>query len=297
MVGNRMNALKKMKSKIKTVLKILAALLLLYVTFWAGMYTHFKATRHFQRNTTQRDHAQKLLEAAIALRQGDLDQARQRLDDCAATALCETAWDIPDDKMAALPPELLWLWQETKEYYQKYDPKGSMVGMVRMKLQSVPWSPFRVAQRAFAAKYGQGKLEIAPVFAMRHWFGPPLGENDTKGKVSLLDFWNTRCKPCVKSLPGLQEMYDTYKKQGFVVIGCTGGEKDETATFLKKNNYTFPAGMCTEQTGLNYAIEAVPTYFLIDRAGRLAWGPEHRLPTGEEVTAFLKQELPSSFNK
>jgi hypothetical protein len=76
-----------MASKMKMVVNILAALLLLFVTFIAGMFTHFKATRHFQRNMILHDEAEKLLEAAVALREGDVDQARQRLDDCAAAAL------------------------------------------------------------------------------------------------------------------------------------------------------------------------------------------------------------------
>jgi hypothetical protein len=38
---------------------------------------------------------------------------------------------------------------------------------------------------------------------------------------------------------------------------------------------------------LDYAVRSNPTYFLVDRNGNLAWGPEHRLPTKEELKDLL----------
>jgi hypothetical protein len=38
---------------------------------------------------------------------------------------------------------------------------------------------------------------------------------------------------------------------------------------------------------LDYAIRENPTYFLIDLNGNLAWGPENRLPTDNELNDLL----------
>jgi len=272
---------------------LIIGFIILFFTFLAGFVTHHVVYRYYQRTIYLPDKARRLLNTAIALRQKDVNDAMRNMDECVAAALYKTAYHVSDDKMSALPEQVLLLWQQTKDYYARYNVEGykgaSMVTLVKRKLEYVPWSKFQLAKKKFDEKYSNGKLEIAPQFSMTYWFGQCLAEKDTKGKVILLDFWNIYCTPCVKSLPTLQKMYDKYKENGLVVIACTGGYKDETAIFLKKNNYTFPAGVFSEQTWLNFAVEANPTYFLIDRGARLAWGPEHRLPTDEEITVLLEQ--------
>lgn len=57
---------------------------------------------------------------------------------------------------------------------------------------------------------------------------------------------------------------------------------------MEKHAYTFAAGMVARQMYLDYAIRSNPTYFLIDRQGCLAWGPEHRLPTENELVGLLE---------
>ena len=49
--------------------------------------------------------------------------------------------------------------------------------------------------------------------------------SDLKGsKLTLIDFWATWCKPCVKAIPELNKIYDIYKNQGVEIIGisCDG---------------------------------------------------------------------------
>jgi thiol-disulfide isomerase/thioredoxin len=111
-----------------------------------------------------------------------------------------------------------------------------------------------------------------------------------KDKVILLDFWNIQCAPCIASLPELQEIHDTYKDRGLTVIACAGGDTRKTKEFLDKHGYHLPAGMLSHQMFLDYAVRGNPSYFMIDREGYLAWGPEHRLPTPDELSNLLEQK-------
>ena len=47
----------------------------------------------------------------------------------------------------------------------------------------------------------------------------PLTMEDLRGKVVLLDFWTYSCINCIRTIPHLRSWYDTYKDQGFVIIG------------------------------------------------------------------------------
>lgn len=44
---------------------------------------------------------------------------------------------------------------------------------------------------------------------------------DLRGKVVLLDFWNTRCGPCIKSFPHLAELKEKFNDRGLEIVGCT----------------------------------------------------------------------------
>src|ERR1044071_3546795 len=48
-----------------------------------------------------------------------------------------------------------------------------------------------------------------------------------RGKVVLLDFWATRCPPCVTELPNVLVAYKKFHAQGFEIIGISSDENKE----------------------------------------------------------------------
>ena len=253
-----------------------------------GMF-FLHAVRRYYSERQYADRAGKLLKICKMLREGDTQNTIMHLDEFLAGILYRTASDVPNDKMGEQVPDILWVWQEVKEYYDTYKiEEGGMIPYVRRKLAYVPWSDMQLAIKKFEQTYQSGKQALAPAINMESWLGRSLSSEELKDKVILLDFWNIRCSPCIKSLPELQAIYDTYKDRGLVVIACAGGDKKKTKEFLDKHGYHFPAGMFSYQMCLDYAVRGNPSYFLIDRDGYLVWGPEHRLPTGDELTNLLE---------
>jgi peroxiredoxin len=285
---------------LRVTLKVVAALGVLCVTFFAGVFTQLTLYERHERKNEYPPAAAAMLRLAGSLREGKTSEALDTADYWAANFLCRTGVLATGEDMSKAPPEILGVWQEAKEYYERYDvnePMGSLVGYVspvgyvKNHLVNVPSSPWKTAIKEFKAKYGGGKLVKAPQFEIEHWFGKPVSSADMDGKVILLDFWNIRCGPCVKSLPEVQKIYEDYGPKGLVVIGLTGGPKKETAEFLKKKGYTYPVGIETWQTYLNFAIEAEPSYFMIDKQGRLAWGPKYDLPDANEIGRLLGERI------
>jgi thiol-disulfide isomerase/thioredoxin len=247
--------------------------------------------RHRQERIEYANRSLMLLDISKMMRTGDIEKSISHLDDYLAQTLYRTAYDISDSKMRELNPDILWVWQETKEYFDTYEVKepyvGSMIPHVRRKLNHVPWSEMQLAIRKFDQTFGNSKIATAPEINMKSWINRPINNEELKNKVILLDFWNIHCIPCIKSLPELQKLHDMYEKRGLLVIACAGGNEQETKKFLDNHKYSFSAGMISWQMCLDYAIRENPTYFLIDLNGNLAWGPENRLPTDNELNDLL----------
>lgn len=265
--------------------------------FVVGVFFSILLKNHFQR-PQKISELGELLRICQTFRMGDTKSAIENLDNHLAQRLYQVIHDIPRDKIVELDKDSLWVLQQTKEYFYtnnaKSSRRGSMVPVVRRQLEYVPLSKMQLAIQKFEQTYKSGESAPAPKIDIKSWISPPIPKDGLKNKVILLDFWNTRCGPCVKSMPALQGLHDKYKDQGLLVIGCAAGNKDDTKKFLEQHGYSYPGGMASGRMILDYAIRGNPSYFLINRSGYLVWGPEHRLPTDEELLHLLNEEIITS---
>lgn len=109
-------------------------------------------------------------------------------------------------------------------------------------------------------------------FSMKNIQGKTVQISDFKGKVILLDFWASWCRPCIKEFPALKEAYSKYKHLGFEIIGISEDQSEEqwrNAIKLEKLEWTNlwePNGMKSDPY-LIYGINGIPDNFLIDGEG------------------------------
>lgn len=59
-------------------------------------------------------------------------------------------------------------------------------------------------------------------------------------------------------------------------------------TFLKDKDLKMPVAVDTEQTAKDYALDAVPTYFLLDKQGKVKWGFSNIPPTEKQIENVLQ---------
>nr|WP_307601152.1 thioredoxin family protein [Variovorax boronicumulans] len=81
-------------------------------------------------------------------------------------------------------------------------------------------------QGALAASPGLKDYGRAPEFVgIEKWLNSgPLTMQGLAGKVVLVDFWTYTCINCIRTLPHVVRWYETYKDQGFVVVGVHSPE-------------------------------------------------------------------------
>jgi thiol-disulfide isomerase/thioredoxin len=101
---------------------------------------------------------------------------------------------------------------------------------------------------------------------------PTLDLAQYRGRVVVVDFWASWCKPCRQSLPWLNEMRARYGEQGLVIIGVNvDAQRADADRFLRDVPVDFEIiydaqGALAQQFGL----QSMPSSFVYDRDGKLA---------------------------
>jgi len=118
----------------------------------------------------------------------------------------------------------------------------------------------------------------APEFAgIDHWFNsPPLRMSALRGKVVLIDFWAYSCINCIRAMPHVEHLYETYKDQGLVVVGVHAPEFDferdpaNVQAAIARAGVTYPVAMDSGLSTWNaWHNQFWPAEYLVDRDGKL----------------------------
>ncbi len=108
----------------------------------------------------------------------------------------------------------------------------------------------------------------APNFKMIDINGNTISSENTKGKVVVLNFWFTSCKPCASEIPELNEVYEKYKKDTNVVFASiTFDKRDKVNLFLKKFPIKYPVVSDAKEICVLFKTIGYPTNIVIDKNG------------------------------
>jgi thiol-disulfide isomerase/thioredoxin len=129
----------------------------------------------------------------------------------------------------------------------------------------------------------------APAWQLKDVEGKVVSSEQFKDKVVVVDFWATWCGPCREEIPGYVELQKKYAKDGVVIIGISLDEQDPEVVqqFVQKNGVDYLVVIGDEAIVQAFGgVEAIPTTFIIDRAGMI-----RNRKRGAEPTALFEKRL------
>ena len=126
-----------------------------------------------------------------------------------------------------------------------------------------------------------------PDFSATDLDGKPISLQQYRGQVVLLDFWAVWNSFCIGDILNVKRIYDTYKDQGFEVVGVSL-DTDETKlrNYLKESDISWQQIYSGKERQCplvkQYDVKSIPARWLINRDGNLiAHEANHKLISRE----------------
>lgn len=112
----------------------------------------------------------------------------------------------------------------------------------------------------------------APAATFSDLNGVSIGLSAFVGKVVLVNFWGTWCRPCLQEIPELVRLSAKYQKRGLEVVGVAvdSGKPADIRAFIVEHDmhYRIVLGDLS-LVKRQFRVAGFPTSILIDRAGLL----------------------------
>lgn len=132
---------------------------------------------------------------------------------------------------------------------------------------------------------------VFPSFSVKAISQPEKLLELPKAQYILVDFWFSRCQPCLEALPALKKLYATYQTKGFEIVSISTDRTQEVALWKKRiKEYELPWSQYLDENAVvssKLSVYSFPTTFLFDNTGKVLLrniGPE-------DLGKFLAQKL------
>jgi peroxiredoxin len=152
---------------------------------------------------------------------------------------------------------------EVKELFANYSERirSSKSGLNISNVINAPVNPTAIG-------------EIAPLFEGPTPTGERIALESLRGKVTIIDFWASWCRPCRIENPNLVRLYNRMHDKGLEIIGVSLDRNkasweraiaDDGLTWNHVSNLQY----WSDPIAQLYSVRAIPAAFVLDREGRI----------------------------
>jgi cytochrome c biogenesis protein CcmG/thiol:disulfide interchange protein DsbE len=135
-----------------------------------------------------------------------------------------------------------------------------------------------------------GPGERAPEFVLTTFDGQEINSESLAGKIIVLNFWASWCKPCEQEAADLQTAWEEYDPTGQVVfLGVDYVDTEpEAMEYLAKFDITYPNGPdLGTRISQSFRIQGVPETYFIDQDGKLTFVKKGPFTSLGEIRAVI----------
>lgn len=132
---------------------------------------------------------------------------------------------------------------------------------------------------------------LFPAFNVKGISQPEQPLQLPQAQYTLVDFWFSRCRPCLETFPTLKKLYAAYQAKGFEIVSISTDQTKEVPLWRNRiKEYDIPWVQYLDENAVaveKLSINTYPTTFLLDHTGNVLL---RDVPL-EELEKFLAKKL------
>ena len=162
---------------------------------------------------------------------------------------------------------------------------------------AVKFQPKREMKSAQVTEKLKGLVEVTPRmasdFTLTDIAQHSLSLSEKNGKVILLNFWASWCPPCVKEIPSMNRLAQSFQPEQFEIVSVNFKETSQTIRdFLAQVHVDFPVLVDIDgKVSADYEIFSFPSSFLIDTNGRIRYSVNAAIEWDEPQVQTVIEQL------
>ena len=135
-----------------------------------------------------------------------------------------------------------------------------------------------------------GVGSTAPDFTLTTFDGETIHLQELRGRIVVVNFWASWCKPCEQEARELELAYQTYKDQGVMFLGVDYVDIESAAlAYLERFGISYPNGPdLGTRISQAFRTQGVPETYVVRPNGRIAAVQIGPYPSLEAIVAHIE---------